>query len=78
MRYNVTRINALIRSGWFPGGNFIMTFQHYDFTDDTTLKVSTSDLKLSDSGEIALHQGRTVSIKWNTNQQKFVANEAQQ
>ena len=59
-------------------GNFIMTFQHYDFIDDTTLKVSISDLKLSDSGEIALHQGRTVSIKWNTNQQKFVANEAQQ
>ena len=27
MRYNVTRINALIRSGWFPGVNFIMTFE---------------------------------------------------
>jgi hypothetical protein len=37
MRYNVTRLNALIRSGFIPGVNMIMTFE----TGETPLDTNT-------------------------------------
>ena len=52
-------------------GHTAMTFLHYDFTDDTTLAVSTSELRKADSGKISLTQDGVTTIKWDASQSRF-------
>ena len=55
-------------------GKMLMTFYYYNFTDDTTLATTVSDLR-NGEGKIFLHEGGTVEIKWNKDQARFVKSE---
>ena len=56
-------------------GNILMTFSYYNFTDDTTLATTVSDLRNND-GKIVWKDGGTVNIKWNKEQQRFLKDES--
>jgi hypothetical protein len=56
-------------------GNILMTFSYYNFTDDTTLATTVSDLRNND-GKIVWKDGGTVKIKWNKEQQRFLKDES--
>ena len=52
-------------------GKILMTFNYYNFTDDTTLATTVSSIK-NNEGKIVVKEGATVEIKWDKDQKRFV------
>ena len=72
--YNPDWTPATYNLSAHSSGKILMTFYCNNFTDDTTLATTVSDLR-NREGKIVLHEGGTVEIKWNKEQKRFVKSE---
>lgn len=72
--YNPDWTPATYRLSTHSSGKILMTFNYYNFTDDTTLATTVSSLR-NDEGKIVLKEGGTVEIKWDKEKKRFVKSE---